>query len=104
MDVLHQTVLVPKFIILQGKMLDRCDSLLDEVTKLEDAPYLKIVSEVIEKHRPSIMGVKKEDVADNQVTVKVMTQIGGGDQPSVSAVEISQTAGKSNGIGAISHT
>jgi len=95
--------LVPKFIRLQAKMLEKCNILLDSVTEISDANNLKIVSEVIEKHRPNILGVKKDGASDNQFNIRIMTQAGGSDtvQPSLAAVEISSSAGASNGIGAI---
>lgn len=104
MEVRHQATLVPRFISLQGKMLEKCDILLDSVSSLDDAGNLKIVSEVIEKHRPSIMGEKKDKLTDNAFTIRIMSQVGGGDLVAINAVEISAKAGEANGHGAINTT
>ena len=104
LEVRHQAELVPKFISLQAKMLEKCDVLLDGVEKLEDANSLKIVSEVIEKHRPAIMGAKKEGSADNAFTIRIMSQVGEGPLVAVNAVEITSTAGESNGCGSVNTT
>lgn len=99
MDMRHQTELVPRFISLQAKMLQKCDILLDSVGSLEDASHLKIVSEVIEKHRPSIMDGKKDKNDDNNITVRIMSKVGDGADVAVNAVEITTTAGETNGLG-----
>jgi len=99
MDVKHQTELVPRFISLQAKMLEKCDHLLDSVKDLDDASSLKIVSEVIEKHRPNIMNGKKDDNSDNAITVRILSKVGDGADVAVNAVEITSKAGESNGLG-----
>lgn len=104
MDAFHQNSLVPKFIMLQAKMLDKCDSLLDLVMAIDDAPNLRIVSEVIEKHRPNVLGVKKEGQNDNNIQIRILNRVGdsdSGEKVSTSAVEITQSAGKTNGLGAL---
>ncbi len=104
MDIAHQMSLVPKFISLQAKMLDKCDTLLDSVETIEHASDLKIVSEVIEKHRPSIMGVKKEGNVDNVLKISIANKVGNcadGETVSVSAIEITESAGATNGLGAM---
>lgn len=102
MEVRHQATLVPRFIALQGKMLEKCDMLLDGVKNLEDAGDLKIVSEVIEKHRPAIMGDKTDVGKDNSFTVRILSQVGDGPKVAVNAVEITTKAGEANGLGAVS--
>jgi len=104
MEVRHQATLVPRFIALQGKMLEKCDILLDSVKDLDDANNLKIVSEVIEKHRPNIMGDKTDIGKDNSFTVRILSQVGNGPEVAVNAVEISAKAGESNGHGAVHNT
>ena len=99
MEARHQTELVPRFILLQTKMLEKCDEMLDSVQGLEDARGLQIVSEVIEKHRPSIMGKKDDAGKDNAITVRILSKVGGGDDVSVSAVEVTTAAGATNGTG-----
>ena len=99
MEVKHQAELVPKFISLQGKMLEKCDNLLDSVRNLDDAGSLKIVSEVIEKHRPAIMGAKDGDKSDNNITVRILSKVGSGAEVAINAVEITAQAGESNGVG-----
>lgn len=103
MEVKHQAELVPKFILLQGKMLEKCDALLDDVEGLDDANNLKIVSEVIEKHRPAIMGDKSDSLKDNAITVRILSKVGDGPDVAVNAVEITAKAGESNGVGAVSN-
>ena len=99
MEARHQTELVPRFILLQTKMLEKCDEMLDNVAGLEDARGLQIVSEVIEKHRPSIMGKKDDKSNDNAITVRILSKVGDGDDESVSAVEVTTAAGATNGTG-----
>ena len=99
MDIRHQTELVPRFISLQTKMLEKCDTLLDSVSNLDDAAQLKIVSEVIEKHRPAIMGDKSGKENDNNITVRILSKVGDGADVAVNAVEITTKAGETNGLG-----
>jgi hypothetical protein len=99
MDARHQTELVPRFIALQAKMLEKCDTLLDAVAGLDDAGNLRIVSEVIEKHRPAIMGNKSDDTADKSLTIRILSKVGDGADVAVNAVEITTSAGASNGVG-----
>ncbi len=99
MDVRHQSELVPRFIALQTKMLEKCDTLLDGVSNLEDAAQLKTVSEVIEKHRPAIMGDSSSKGEDNNITVRILSKVGDGADVAVNAVEITAKAGESNGLG-----
>jgi len=99
METRHQAALVPSFIALQAKMLEKCDTLLDSVSGLEDAQNLKTVSEVIEKHRPAIMGSKDGDKNDNNITVRILSKVGNGEDVAVNAVEITTSAGETNGIG-----
>jgi hypothetical protein len=99
MDARHQTTLVPKFIALQAKMLEKCDMLLDAVNDLDDAGNLRVVSEVIEKHRPAIMGNKDGDTADKSITVRILSKVGEGADVAVNAVEITTSAGMTNGVG-----
>lgn len=101
MEVKHQATLVPMFISLQGKMLEKCDVLLDSVVGLDDAHNLKIVSEVIEKHRPAIMGDKNDARKDNAITVRILSKVGEGPDVAVNAVEITAKAGEANGHGEI---
>ena len=102
METFHQSNLVPKFINLQGKMLTCCDTLLDAVKEIDDAPNLKIVSEVIEKHRPSIMGVKAQGAgSDNVMKILIANKVGGGADVGIAAIQITQTAGETNGIGSV---
>lgn len=98
LELQNQTQLVPQFISLQAKMLKKCDMLLDSVDALDDANNLKIVSEVIEKHRPAILG-NKDDKSDNAITVKIMSQVGDGAAVAVNAVEVTSKAGETNGLG-----
>lgn len=98
MEVRHQTTLVPRFIALQAKMLEKCDTLLDAVHDLDDAGNLRIVSEVIEKHRPAIMG-NKDDAGDKSITVRILSKVGDGTDVAVNAVEITTSAGSTNGQG-----
>lgn len=104
LEMRHQATLVPMFIALQGKMLEKCDVLLDSVTSLDDAGNLKIVSEVIEKHRPAIMGDKGNGAKDNAITVRILSKVGDGPDVAVNAVEITAKAGEANGVGAINTT
>ena len=99
METRHQAELVPRFIALQAKMLEKCDTLLDSVRGLDDATNLKTVSEVIEKHRPAIMGNKDGDKNDNNITVRILSKVGNGEDVAVNAVEITTSAGETNGIG-----
>ncbi len=99
MDVRHQSELVPRFIALQTKMLEKCDTLLNGVEGLEHAGDLKVVSEVIEKHRPAIMGNDSGKGEDNNITVRILSKVGDGADVAVNAVEITTKAGESNGLG-----
>jgi hypothetical protein len=99
MEIRNQASLVPKFIALQTKMLEKCDVLLGSVEDLGDAGNLKIVSEVIEKHRPAIMGDKAGKGEDNNITVRILSKVGDGADVAVNAVEITTQAGESNGLG-----
>lgn len=99
MDLRHQTTLVPRFIALQSKMLEKCDELLNAVHDLEDASNLRIVSEVIEKHRPAIMGNKSDEGTDKSITVRILSKVGDGADVAVNAVEITTSAGATNGVG-----
>lgn len=97
MEVRHQADLVPRFIALQAKMLLKCDELLDKIEELEDAGNLRIVSEVIEKHRPAIMGAKEES-ADRGITVRILSKVGDGADVAVNAVEVTTSASATNGV------
>ena len=92
--------LVPLFIRLQGKMLKKCEDLIDGAESLAYAKELKLVSEIIEVHRPAIMG-NKDEIADSGTTIRIMNQFGDKGVGAISAVEITQSAGDSNGVGAI---
>ena len=98
LEVRHQAELVPRFISLQAKMLEKCDNLLDAVDGLDDAQNLKTVSEVIEKHRPAIMG-DKDGKEDKGITVRILSKVGNGEDVAVNAVEITEKAGETNGLG-----
>lgn len=99
MEVRHQATIVPRFIALQDKMLAKCDTLLDNVKNIDDAANLKIVSDVIEKHRPAIMGDKVKSMEDNAITVRILNKVGDGTDVAVNAVEITASASESNGVG-----
>jgi hypothetical protein len=101
MELKHQASLVPRFIALQEKMLTKCNALLDGVSDLEDAGSLKIVSEVIEKHRPNILGQKGKEVEDKGMTIKIMNKVGDGPDVAINAVEITATAAGTNGLGGV---
>lgn len=95
--------LVPKFISLQDKLLQKCATLLDGAESLSDAKDLKMISDIIEVHRPAIMAVAKDGGGrDTGLNIRIMTTAGTGAQPNVAAVEITQSAGTSNGVGAVS--
>ena len=103
MQARNQAALVPKFISLQNRLLDKCSDLLEDVDGINDASNLRLVAEIIEKHRPAIMAMAKDrGTSDNSMNIRIMTTAGSGDRPSVAAVEITQSAGTSNGIGAVS--
>ena len=99
LEARHQADLVPRFIALQTKMLEKCDALLDAVDGIEDANSLKVVSEVIEKHRPAIMAARANDKSDNNITVRILNKVGDGVDVALNAVEITASAGKTNGVG-----
>jgi hypothetical protein len=89
--------LVPKFILLQNKLLDKCDFLLDKVEEIEDAIYLVKLADILEKHRPAIMNNRPAEVADRGLQVKILNQFGA-DGACTSAIEVSQAARLSNGV------
>lgn len=97
-----EMAMVPKFLNLREMLLDKCRDILKDVTSIEDAANLKIVSDVIEKHRPDALATKGAAAGDNQLNIRIMTQAGSGsgELPNVSAVEISPSAGEVNGLGA----
>lgn len=102
MHAANDMSLVPKFIQLQGKLLDKCDKLLDDCKEINDAKNLQIVAEIVEKHRPAVLGNKGDkSVGAGQTTVRILTQVGSGAETSIAAVEISPSAGESNGVGRV---
>lgn len=103
MSVFNQAALTRSFLSLQSKILTVSHSLLDEVTSLSDAPFLKIVSEVIELHRPHILGPNGSQGGGSGggLRIQVISQFGNGDNAMTNAVQITDSAGLSNGIGAL---
>jgi hypothetical protein len=102
-SIYNQNTLVKSFMSLQNKVLQVSHNLLDQVTELSDAPLLKIVSEVIELHRPHILMTNKKgenpNPTDTGLKIQIISQFGEGREAVVNAVQISESAGLTNGVG-----
>ncbi|MGD1830990.1 MAG: hypothetical protein ACPKM1_15625 [Spirochaetaceae bacterium] len=102
MSTFNQALLTRRFLSLQNKVLDVAHHLLDQVDSISDAQSLKIVSEVIELHRPHILGKTgggQEGGQGEGLKIQVISQFGS--ESMTNAVHISETAGQSNGVGAV---
>lgn len=85
--------------------IDMFEALKTRIANVAEGPAgsaeLKMLSEILERHRPEAFKIAKEGGSDNQLNIRIMAQAGGTDSPSVSAVEITGSAGKSNGVGTV---
>jgi hypothetical protein len=98
----HKALATLMFTSIEVLIMQKCkEMLLNDMKGDNAATQLKIISEVMERHRPESLRVAKDGGSDNQLQIRIMSQAGTTDSPSVSAVEITGSAGKSNGVGAI---
>ena len=92
--------LAPKYIALEVLLVQKCKELLNSIEGLEDTNELKAIANILKDHRPQVIQPDQINGSGGGLSIRILTHQMEGDV--TSAIEITQSAGETNGIGGVS--